>query len=444
MRAPTNAATLSSRSTSTRSPAGRSRSCCGGRSRSPASWPRGRRPPRRARRADRPPLQGLGAGADRAAGAEHHARRAVRGAPPRRHAGRGGDRRGGGAGEGVCGADAPGFVNGILGAARPEPGAAGPSDRFEGVECAADRPDGVLYVEEEAVPGRADAVARLRSAGIALRFVTNTTTRPRRTDPGAAGAARVRGRARRAGHPGPLALATAGGGARSRGAAHARGGQGGLRGAVEDDGEARRGDRGRPRRSFGYEVLNRAFRLLMDGAELIALQKNRYWRTPDGLSLDAGPFVAALEYATGPRPRSSGSRRPPSSSWRCAISGRAATTPRWSATTSRPTSDGAMRGGARRDPGPTGKYREDSSGSGIGPSATVDSIADVPGAAFARMRLVLQCCSGREPGDVALEVGSWTPLAKHPRRRMSAPVPAKRTSDGVEVELTRLYPPQYF
>ena len=48
---------------------------------------------------------------------------------------------------------------------------------------------------------------------------------------------------------------------------------------------------------FGYALLNRAFRLLMDGAELIALQRNRYWLTPDGLSLDVGPFVAALEYA---------------------------------------------------------------------------------------------------------------------------------------------------
>ena len=37
----------------------------------------------------------------------------------------------------------------------------------------------------------------------------------------------------------------------------------------------------------------------MDGAELIALQKNRYWETSEGLSLDAGPFVSALEYATG-------------------------------------------------------------------------------------------------------------------------------------------------
>jgi ribonucleotide monophosphatase NagD (HAD superfamily) len=36
----------------------------------------------------------------------------------------------------------------------------------------------------------------------------------------------------------------------------------------------------------------------MEGAELVALQKNRYWRTRGGLSLDAGPFVAALEYAS--------------------------------------------------------------------------------------------------------------------------------------------------
>lgn len=51
--------------------------------------------------------------------------------------------------------------------------------------------------------------------------------------------------------------------------------------------------------AFGYDVLNRAFRAVMDGAQLVALQKNRFWLTPDGLSLDVGPFVAALEYATG-------------------------------------------------------------------------------------------------------------------------------------------------
>lgn len=51
--------------------------------------------------------------------------------------------------------------------------------------------------------------------------------------------------------------------------------------------------------AWDFATLNRAFRQLMDGAALVALQKNRYWLTPDGLSLDAGPFVAALEYGSG-------------------------------------------------------------------------------------------------------------------------------------------------
>ncbi len=48
-----------------------------------------------------------------------------------------------------------------------------------------------------------------------------------------------------------------------------------------------------------YANLNAAFRLLMGGAELIALEKDRYWMAHDGLALSAGPFVSALEYATG-------------------------------------------------------------------------------------------------------------------------------------------------
>jgi HAD superfamily hydrolase (TIGR01458 family) len=48
-----------------------------------------------------------------------------------------------------------------------------------------------------------------------------------------------------------------------------------------------------------YDNLNTAFRHLMNGADLIALEKDRYWMTPVGLSLSAGPFVQALEFATG-------------------------------------------------------------------------------------------------------------------------------------------------
>jgi len=48
-----------------------------------------------------------------------------------------------------------------------------------------------------------------------------------------------------------------------------------------------------------YANLNHAFRCLMDGAELVALERDRYWMDKDGLSLSAGPVVAALEMAAG-------------------------------------------------------------------------------------------------------------------------------------------------
>jgi len=52
--------------------------------------------------------------------------------------------------------------------------------------------------------------------------------------------------------------------------------------------------------NFNYTRLNRAFRFLNGGAKLIAVAKNRYFKDSDGeLSLDAGPFVKALEFASG-------------------------------------------------------------------------------------------------------------------------------------------------
>jgi HAD superfamily hydrolase (TIGR01458 family) len=50
---------------------------------------------------------------------------------------------------------------------------------------------------------------------------------------------------------------------------------------------------------FTYDRMNTIFRQLETGAELIALQRNRFWQAEDGLVLDAGVFVVALEYATG-------------------------------------------------------------------------------------------------------------------------------------------------
>jgi HAD superfamily hydrolase (TIGR01458 family) len=52
---------------------------------------------------------------------------------------------------------------------------------------------------------------------------------------------------------------------------------------------------------LSYETMNKVFRLLMDGADLLAMHTNLYWRTAQGLQLDSGPFIYALEQATGKR-----------------------------------------------------------------------------------------------------------------------------------------------
>ncbi|XP_033224560.1 haloacid dehalogenase-like hydrolase domain-containing protein 2 [Belonocnema kinseyi] len=48
---------------------------------------------------------------------------------------------------------------------------------------------------------------------------------------------------------------------------------------------------------FNYEELNSAFRLILNGASLIAIHEGRYYKRPDGLALGPGAFVKGLEYA---------------------------------------------------------------------------------------------------------------------------------------------------
>jgi HAD superfamily hydrolase (TIGR01458 family) len=62
---------------------------------------------------------------------------------------------------------------------------------------------------------------------------------------------------------------------------------------------------------FTYENMNAAFRELQNGAPFLALARNRMFRDVDGrLSLDAGPFVEALEYASGTTARLFGKPSP--------------------------------------------------------------------------------------------------------------------------------------
>jgi HAD superfamily hydrolase (TIGR01458 family) len=48
---------------------------------------------------------------------------------------------------------------------------------------------------------------------------------------------------------------------------------------------------------FTYDALDHLFRHLQDGAALVAMHRNLYWRTGDGLSLDTGAFLLGLEQA---------------------------------------------------------------------------------------------------------------------------------------------------
>ena len=48
-----------------------------------------------------------------------------------------------------------------------------------------------------------------------------------------------------------------------------------------------------------YEAMNAAFRQVMNGAALLGTHKNLYWKAAEGLMLDSGAYIHALERATG-------------------------------------------------------------------------------------------------------------------------------------------------
>ncbi|MFL5908543.1 MAG: TIGR01458 family HAD-type hydrolase [Solirubrobacterales bacterium] len=251
---------------------------------------------------------------------------------------------------------------------------------LEGVEGLLLDLSGVVYVEDEAVPGAAEALSQFRERDIPIRLVTNTTMRPRRSilerlerleleaDPSEliTPATLAKRRCAEAGYE-SVALIV-------------------LDELREDlEGLGQTGDSvdavivGDLGDAWDYDVLNRAFRHLMDGAALIALQKNRYWETAEGLSLDAGPFVAALEYATGREAEVVG--KPAPSFFELAVRELGVTPDRAAMVGDDVEADvgGALDAGLAGILVRTGKYRGDLvRESGIEPTATVDSIAGVP------------------------------------------------------------------
>src|SRR5215471_11822810 len=166
--------------------------------------------------------------------------------------------------------------------------------------------DGVLVLSWEPLPGAVDAMQRLRDLGPVLRFLTNTTSRSR---------ADIGRLLRRAGIPldddelFTAGVATAAFLAREY--RHARCLV--LNDGPRDDLEAadvqfvdwgRSADVvvvGSAGQSFTWEAMNLAARAIVDGADLVAMHGTASWNTKEGLSVDGGAYVAALERATGCR-----------------------------------------------------------------------------------------------------------------------------------------------
>lgn len=160
--------------------------------------------------------------------------------------------------------------------------------------------DGTVLDGTAAVPGSAAAIERLRARGLPLLFATNTSrmsqadvaaslaragvaAEPREIlSAGVVAAARLRELGLRRVHPllAPSALADFADFELTSDGADAV--------VVGDMGSL-----------FTFDVLNAAFLTLRGGARLLACQKNRFWKSERGIRMDAGGFVAALEYAGG-------------------------------------------------------------------------------------------------------------------------------------------------
>jgi len=161
--------------------------------------------------------------------------------------------------------------------------------------------DGVLTVSWRPLPGAVAAVSRLRAAGLKIALLTNTTSRTR---------ASIAATLEDAGFPvkagdvltapvlaaGYLAEHYPGARCLLLNSGDIRADLEGVR-LVDDHPDIVLIGGAGP--EFGYQALNRVFGHVQEGARLLALHRNLYWRTDAGLQLDTGAFLAGLEQAAG-------------------------------------------------------------------------------------------------------------------------------------------------
>jgi HAD superfamily hydrolase (TIGR01458 family) len=175
--------------------------------------------------------------------------------------------------------------------------------------------DGTLVVSWQPIPGAPEALADLRGAGVPFRLMTNTTELSVRTM--ADTMLRVGFDVR----PEDLVTAPVATAAYLR-VHHPEAGCFllGLPGVAEDmrgvnwvDEEATKADvvvAGGADEAYTWENLNRVFRMLLDGAALVAMHRNMFWMAAEGMKLDAGAFLLGLEEAAGVRAAVAGKPAP--------------------------------------------------------------------------------------------------------------------------------------
>lgn len=160
---------------------------------------------------------------------------------------------------------------------------------------------GVLRVGPHALPGAAEALAALRRADRPFRLLSNTSSTSREE------LARDLSRLGIAVETAEILTATTAtadylrrvGGASLflvSGAARAD-----LVGLPESARDPRHVVIGDTDEAFTRAALDRAFRALRGGADLVAMARNRWFATPAGPAVDIGAAVAALEYAADVR-----------------------------------------------------------------------------------------------------------------------------------------------
>lgn len=240
--------------------------------------------------------------------------------------------------------------------------------------------EGTLYEAGRRLPGAAETLAALDRRGIPWRFVTNTTSRPRRALVCELSAMDLPADPERI-FTAPLA---------AREFLLARGWTRAallVRPAVLEDFPGIEADEETPHAvvlgDLGEETtfarLNRAFRLLLGGAAFVTLARNRYYRGADGLLLDQGPFTAALEYASGTTATLVGKPSPEFFASVLRSLGVACSEAVVVGDDLEADVGGGQRAGLRGVLVRTGKFRqEDLARSAIRPDAVIDSVADLP------------------------------------------------------------------